>query len=84
MGRGILIRTTEKLLFHNKIQQSGINIIRLRTIGGRSNRSTNKIIIISIGKITQFGIFLRHCDYANKNTSKQKVDREKGKQKEGK
>ena len=29
MGRGILIRSTRKLIFHNKIQQSGINFTRL-------------------------------------------------------
>ena len=54
------------MIFHNKIQESGINITRLRTSGGRSNRSANKIIIIGIGKITQLGVLLSHCDYANK------------------
>src|SRR3990170_7322074 len=45
MGCSIFIRTTRKLIFHHKIKQSGINITSLRTSGGRSNWSTNKIII---------------------------------------
>ena len=53
-------RSTRKLLFHNKIQQSDINIIRLRASGGRSNRSTKEIIIIGFREVTQFGIILRH------------------------
>ena len=53
----------------------------IRTSGGRSNWSTNKIIIISIGIITQFCIFLRRRDYANKITSKQTSKQEKGKRK---
>src|SRR3990170_3778967 len=73
MGRGILIRSTGKLIFYNKIKQSGINITKLRTSSGRSNRSTNKIIIIGIGKITQLGVFLRHRNYANKIANK-KID----------
>ena len=82
MGCGIFIRTTEKLFFHNKIQQSGINLIRFRTSGG-TNRSTNKIIINSVGKVTQLGIFSRHRDKASKlehkqPKSKQKDEREKG------
>jgi hypothetical protein len=78
MGRDILIRITGKLIFHDKIQQSGINITRLRTSGGRSNRSTNKIIVISIGKITQLGVLLSHRDYANKIASKEEIRQEKG------
>ena len=73
MGCEILIRGTGKLIFHHKIQQSGINITRLRTSGGRSNRSANKIIIIGIEKITQFGILLGHRNQANKNANK-KID----------
>ena len=60
--------------FDNKILQRGINITRLRSSGGGSNWSTNKITIISIEKITQFGIFLRHRDYASKITKKQKIE----------
>ena len=55
LGRGILIRSTGKLIFHNKIQQSGINITRLHTSGGRINQSANKIIIVGIWEITQHG-----------------------------
>src|SRR6266536_1150616 len=51
----------EKLIFHNKIQQSGINFTRFRISSG-SNRSTDKIIVVGIGKVTQLGIFLRHRD----------------------
>ena len=35
-------------IFHDKIQQSSINITRLRTSGGRSNRSADKIIVVGI------------------------------------
>src|SRR3990170_8730094 len=71
MGCNIFIRTTRKLFFHNKIKKSNINVTRLHTSSGRSNRSTNKIIIISIGKVTQFCIFLRHRDEASKLANKQ-------------
>src|SRR5215216_4056088 len=70
MGRGILIRTTRKLIFHNKILQSGINITRLRTSGGRSNWSADKIIVVGILEITQLGVLLSHCDYATRLPSK--------------
>src|SRR6266496_1238780 len=75
MGRGILIRSTGKLIFHNKIQQSSINITRLRTSGGRSNRSSNKIIVVGIGEITQLGVLLSHRDYAIRLHSKTDLTR---------
>ena len=56
MGRGILIGSTGKLIFRNKIQQSSINIIRFCTSGGRSNQSANKIIVVGILEITQLGV----------------------------
>ena len=54
------------MILHNKVQQSGINITRLRTSGGRSNRSANKIIVVGIGEITQLGVLLSHRDYATR------------------
>ena len=83
MGRDILIRSTRKLIFHNKIQQSSINITRLRTSGGRSNRSANKIIVVRISKITQFGVLLSHCDYATILHSKTDPARKRRTEKEG-
>ena len=76
MGCGIFTRMARKLIFHNKIQQRGINFIRSRTSGGR-NRSTNKIIIISVGKVTQLGIFLRHIDQASNLAHKQTKSKQK-------
>ena len=69
MGCDIFTRKAGKLIFHNKIQQSGINFIRLHTSGG-SNQSTNKIIVIGVGKVTQFGILLSHRDKASNPTHK--------------
>src|SRR3990170_2733537 len=82
MGCGIFTRKAGKLIFHNKIQQSGINFIRFRTSGG-SNRSTNKIIIISIGKVTQFGILLSHRDKASNLTHEQTKSKRKRRMEEG-
>ena len=61
MSSGIFTRKAGELIFHNKIQQSGIDFTRLIIIK-RSNRSTKEIIIIGIGEITQFGIILRYGD----------------------
>jgi hypothetical protein len=83
MGRGILIRIIGILIFHNKIQQSGINITRFRTSGGRSNRSANKIIVVGIGKITQLGVPLSHRDYANKIAHKNRSDEKTMNEKDG-
>ena len=83
MGHDILIRSTEKLVFHNKIQQSSINITRLRTSGGRSNRSAKKIIVVGIGKVTQFSIILSHRDkQAIQHTSKQEASEKEANGKE--
>ena len=84
MRRGILIGDTGKVVFHNKIQQSGINIIRVRTSGARSNWSTNNIIIISIGKITQFGIFFIIATTQIRMQTKKRSDDKKANGKEGK
>ena len=59
MGSGIFTRKAGELIFHNKIQQSGIDFTRLNIIK-RSNPSTKEIIIIGIREITQIGIILRH------------------------
>ena len=61
------------MFFHDKIQQSGINITRLRTSGERSNQSANKIIIVGIGEITQLGVLLGHRDYTLKNRYDEKT-----------
>src|SRR3990170_6767566 len=61
MGSGIFIRKAGKLIFHDKIQQSSFNFTRF-SIGNRSNQSANKIIVVGIGKVTQFSIILSHCD----------------------
>ena len=65
------------MIFHNKIQQSGINITRLRTSGGRSSRSANKIIVVGIGEITQLGVLLSNCDYATRLHSKTDLARKR-------
>ena len=56
MSSGIFARKAGELIFHNKIQQSGIDFTRLNII----KRSTKEIIIIGIREITEFGIILRH------------------------
>ena len=61
MGSGILTRKARKRIFHDKIQQGGINLTRF-IIGKRSNRSAKEIIIIGIGEVTQFGSILSHRD----------------------
>ena len=75
MGCGIFIGKAKKLIFHNKIQQSAINFTRFRT-SAKSNQSTNKIIVIGVGEVTQFGILLSHCDKAIQHTSTQKASEE--------
>ena len=61
------------MIFHNKIQQSSINFTRF-SIGKRSNQSANKIIVVGIGKVTQFSIILSHRDkQAIQHTSKQEA-----------
>ena len=61
MGSGIFTRKAGELIFHDKIQQSSIDLTRF-SIGNRSNRSANKVIVVGIGEITQFGIVLSHSD----------------------
>ena len=61
MGCGIFTRKAGKLIFHNKIQQSNINFTRFRISIG-SNRSAKKIIVVGIGKVTQFSIILSPRD----------------------
>ena len=82
MGCGIFTRKAENLFFRNKIQQSGIDLIRFHTSGGR-NWSTNKIIVIGIGKITQLGVLLSHRDKASNLTHKQTKRKRKDKRKNG-
>ena len=54
MGSGIFTRKARKRIFHDKIQESSINFTRF-SIGKRSNQSANKIIVVGISKVTQFG-----------------------------
>src|SRR5215216_303584 len=76
MGCGIFTTKAGKFIFHNKIQQSSINFTRFRISSG-SNRSTNKIIVVGIGKVTQLGILLRHHDnQAIQHSSTQKASEE--------
>ena len=72
MSSGIFTRKAGELIFHNKIQQSSIDFTRFN-IRKRRNRSAKEIIIIGIGKVTQFGSILSHRDkQAIQHTSKQK------------
>ena len=71
------------MIFHNKIQQRGINITRLRTSGGRNNRSDNKITVVGSGEITQLGVLLSHCDYTTRLHSKTDLTRKTANEKEG-
>ena len=82
MGCDIIIRSTGKLIFHNKIQQSSINITRLCTSGGRSNRSANKIIVVGIWEITQTWCSLESWWLRNKIELKNRSD-ENGERKTG-
>ena len=73
MGSDIFTRKAGKLIFHDKIQQSSIDLTRFN-IGNRSNRRANKNIIVGIGELTQFGIVLSHSDkQAIQHTSKQEA-----------
>src|SRR3954462_10639888 len=74
MSSDIFTRKAGELIFHNKIQQSSINFTRFR-IGKRSNRSAKEIIVVGIGKVTQFIIILSHHDkQAIQHTSKQEAN----------
>src|SRR3954467_15716032 len=82
MSSGIFTRKAGELIFHNKIQQSSIDFTRF-SIGKRSNRSAKEIIIVGIGKVTQFGIILSHRDkQSNQHTSKQKASEKRANGKE--
>ena len=76
------IQTGDVDNLHKKIQQRCVDFIRFRTSGG-SNRSTNKIIIISAREVAKFGVF-NHDDF-NKQTSTQASKKTgKGKRQKGK
>src|SRR3954470_12102364 len=82
MSSGIFTKKAYELIFHNKIQQSSIDFTRFG-IGKRSNWSAKEIIIVGIGKVTQFGIILSHRDkQANQHTSKQMASEKKANGKE--
>ena len=83
MGSGIFTRKAGELIFHDKIQQGSINFTRF-SIGKRSNRSANKIIVVGIGEVTQFSIILSHHDkQAIQHTSKQEASEKEAKEKKG-
>ena len=81
MGCGIFTRKARKLIFHNKIEQSGINFTRF-SIGSRRNRSANKIIVVGIGKVTQFSILSHRDKQSIQHTSTQEAS-EKRRTKKG-
>ena len=82
MDSGIFTRKAGELIFHDKIQQSSINFTRF-SMGKRSNRSAKKIIIVGIGKVTQFSIILSHRDkQAIQHTSKQEASEKEANGKE--
>ena len=76
MGCRIFTRKARKLFFHNEIQQSGINLTRF-SISSGSNQSTNKIIVVGVGEVTQFSIILSHRDKASKTTHKHSRNKRK-------
>ena len=89
MGSGIFTRKAGELIFHDKIQQSSSNFTRFG-FGKRSNHSAKKIIVVGIGKVTQFSVILSHRDkQAIQHTSKQakkkkrQIEKEKGNGKRG-
>ena len=83
MSSGIFTRKAGELIFHDKIQQSSIDFTRF-SIGKRSNRSAKEIIIVGIGKVTQFHIILSHRDkQAIQHTSKQKSSEKEANKKRG-
>ena len=70
------------MIFHDKIQKSSIDFTRF-IIGKRSKRGAKKIIIVGIGKVTQFGIILSHRDkQAIQHTSKQEANKKEANGKE--
>ena len=82
MGSDIFTRKAGEWIFYDKIQQSSINFTRF-SIGKRSNWSANKIVVVGIGKVTQFGVFLSHHDkQAIQHTSKQETGKKRRIEKE--
>ena len=82
MSSGIFTWKADELIFHDKIQQGNINFTRFG-IGKRSNRSAKKIIVVGIGKVTQFSIILSHRDkQAIQHTSKQEASEKEANKKE--
>ena len=83
MSSDIFTRKADELIFHNKIQQSNINLTRFIIIK-RSNQSAKKIIIVGIGKVTQFSIVLSHRDKQEiQHTGKQEANKKEANGKEG-
>ena len=82
MGSGIFTRKASELIFHDKIQQSSIGFTSF-SIGKRSNWRAKEIIVVCIGKVTQFGITLSHRDkQAIQHTPKQEANKKEANGKE--
>jgi hypothetical protein len=67
----IISTSTRKLLFHNKIQQSRFNLIKICLRSRWRNRSADKIIVVGASKITELGV-LRSTILAKLKADKQK------------
>jgi hypothetical protein len=67
----IISTSTRKLLFHNKIQQSRFNLIKICLRSRWRNRSADKIIVVGSSKITELGV-LRSTILAKLKADKQK------------
>src|SRR3954468_11328086 len=56
VGSSIIRTSTKKLLFHNKIQQSRLNFIKVSIRSRWSNRCTQEIIVVCASEVTQLGV----------------------------
>ena len=82
MGRDILVRSTGKLIFYNKIQQAVLISQDSALVAGGVIGVPIKIIVVGIGEITQIGVLLSHCDYATRLHSKTDLARKRRTEKE--
>jgi hypothetical protein len=69
MSCSIISTSTRKLLFHNKVQQSRLNLIKIYSRSRWRNRSADKITIIRTSKITQLGVL--RSSHSSKTKSRQ-------------
>ena len=73
MGRGILIRSTEKLVFHNKIQQSGINITNSALLAGGAIGVLRKSLLLVLEKLQNLVL---SCAIATSNPTHKQTKRQ--------